>query len=699
MTNWAAPGYTEIRQLGAGATGPVYLVRNEATGEFAVVKHPSANGGQVRRDLSVLAEVRNPHLVQIIEMLDSLDGRIVTVAMEAVEGTTARAMLSVRRLVPEAGLALLRGSLLGMAAVHERGLVHRDYKPDNVLVDCAGQCKLINVGIAAPADERDPLEGSAPYRAPELWRGATATQASDVYAAAVAFFECLTGTQPFSGTTEELRTLHESAELPLDYLPEPVRPLVERGTAKDPRDRYPDVQAFVADLDAAAESYGREWLEHGVRVLADAAEIAVGSQPLFGSDGPAAEGAAAMSKATRTWWKRGRTRLTAAAVVVLALVAVLIVVLNGGGTQTVREPFVQAIAALAKAPGVRYQDDEQFTGYFDATVTATGERFGSTGQTPNFSGKNDESFITVDGRDYMKNNNDPRNGSSLYDTGEDEKDVNPLLKSYTTPAQLAATLNKALSQQPRLPVVGDKAAASIAVNGIPAWKADTVDGYISQRAPYRVLRWEPPNTKSSEAALAQYSASPMPRSVEANTPLTDSLGMDITPVADATRLYDTVIRDTKDLASAEASTAVDIQQTNDSSSNVSCSSSGCRVNVAFSGPVTNSTSAQYALTTVYIDLTVGSITTGGVEVGGCTSSPQPYHLNDATLSGQLTCDNPQAGATYDEVNAQNQALANANGSNTFWDYARDINLNVYLFTSADINQMVAKEQHELQSLG
>ncbi|NUR02187.1 MAG: serine/threonine protein kinase [Streptomyces sp.] len=706
--SWLVPDCTEVRQLGAGATGRVILARRGEADDLVVIKYLSRDlvGGadaattkRIRSELSSLVGMRDPNVVRVDEVISSPAGGDIAVAMEAVDGATLRTLLSARSLAPEAGLALLRGSLLGLAAVHERGVVHRDHKPDNVLVDPAGQCRLINAGIPAPADDADPHEGTTAYRAPELWRGALASPASDVYAAAVTFFECLTGHQPFHDAAGELRGLHESVGVPLDDLPEPVRPLVERAMAKDPEDRYSDARSFAAALDAVAgKAYGPQWLERGTRSLADAAEIALSAQPLLARGG---FGASADGAAGRPWWKRRRTQLAAAGIVAVVAVVLVLVLNGGGGKQEVRKPFDQALAALAKAPGVRYQDHDRITGYYDVTVTATGERFGYQGETADFSGKVDQALVTVGGQDFLSFKNDPVTKGWAYDPGGDEKNMGPMLKTYVTPGKLAAELTRALSQRPRLPDAGDKKAAAVTVNGTPAWQADTVDGYlyVTQSAPYRVLRWEPPNTATVQKVLKGNPTAPQPRSLEAHTPLSDSLGMDLTPITDTTRVYGTVIEDTRSLTTAEVGASVQIIEKSGGGSNVRCSHEGCRVNEVFSGPVFNATSKVYALSKVYIELKVGSITTGGEQVGGCSSGRQPYPLAGHTLAGKLTCNNAQAGATFDKVSAQNQDVANANGHSTFWDYADDIHLHVYVFSPADIDQLVAKEQHELQSHG
>ncbi|MDQ0760503.1 serine/threonine-protein kinase [Streptomyces canus] len=703
MTNWLVPGFTEIRELGAGTTGRTTLARDDGTGDLVAIKYLSARltddttvAERIRRDTARVTGVRDPNVVRIDAVLDSPDGGDVALIMEAVDGPTLRALLAARRPLPEAALALLRGSLLGLAVLHDQGVMHRDVKPENVLIDAARQGKLINIGITVPAGE-DLAEGTAAYRAPELWHGRPASPASDTYAAAVTFVECLTGVAPFrTDSTAGLRALHESASPPLDDVPGPLRPVLERALDKDPRERYSDARAFVADLETAATAtYGPGWLEQGVLALTDAAVVM--TSPLLDAEGAPAS--------RRPEWAHLRTRrrkvlAAVAGAVVVLLVALLLMDGGSGERQVVRAPFDQALAALAKSPGVRYQDQKTYFTYFDVTVTATGERHGTMGSKKDGSGASDQAFMTIGGRDYTSFENDPVTRGWTYDPGDDEKNTGPALKPYLTPAKLAATLKKALADKPRLPEVGDKMAAAVTVGGTPAWKADTVNGYlyVTQNAPYRVLRWEPPGVDTVHDAVKGYTADgQLPRSVEAKVPLADSRGMDITPIADAGPLYAAVIKNTKALSDATTGGSVQILQQNGGASGVRCSSSGCHVHVAFSGPVYNATSKAYALDTVYIELTVGSISTGGQQVGGCSSGRQPYELTGKTLSSKLTCDNPDAGATYDAVSAQSQERADATGHSSFWDYADDLDLVVHPLSSAEIDRLVAKAQNELRS--
>src|SRR5262249_62062422 len=118
----------------------------------------------------------------------------------------------------------LKGSLLGLAAAHAVHIVHRDYKPGNVIVQADGTSKLIDFGIATSSGVRS-LAGTPAYMAPEQWSGQPASPATDVYAATCVCFDCVTGHVPYRGEGQpELMRQHMAEPLPLAELAEPPRP-------------------------------------------------------------------------------------------------------------------------------------------------------------------------------------------------------------------------------------------------------------------------------------------------------------------------------------------------------------------------------------------------------------------------------------------------------------------------------------------
>ncbi len=293
MAEWKVPGFTELKTLGSGGFGEVVLARHDASGTRVAIKY-------LRRELladpefaelfgaeaAVLASVEDPNVVRLYEYVQSPSG--AAIVMELIDGVCLREILARQgKTSAEAALVVLQGSLLGLAAAHRRGVVHRDYKPENVLIDGAGASKLTDFGIAARAGDRPIPAGTLAYAPPEQFGGGPATPSGDVYAATATFYECLTGRTPFRGdTAEHLLYQHLAAPVPLEPVPEPLRPLVTAGLAKDPGARPADGAALVAELRAVAGgAYGPGWEDRGRSGLAAAALLLAALWP---AGGPAA---------------------------------------------------------------------------------------------------------------------------------------------------------------------------------------------------------------------------------------------------------------------------------------------------------------------------------------------------------------------------------------------------------------------------
>jgi hypothetical protein len=228
-------------------------------------------------------------VVRLYEYVESPEG--AAIVMELIPGVSLGEILShLGKTTPEAALAVLYGSLLGLAAAHGRGVVHRDYKPPNVLVDGEGVSKLTDFGLAARTGERPVPAGTLAYVAPEQIAGAPATPASDVYSATATFYECLTGSPPFAGKSADLLRQHQLQPVPLDPVPAPLQPLVTAGMAKDPEHRPGNALTFVAQLQTAASAgYGEDWHERGRSHLAEAALLLAALWP---ADPPTVQGTA-----------------------------------------------------------------------------------------------------------------------------------------------------------------------------------------------------------------------------------------------------------------------------------------------------------------------------------------------------------------------------------------------------------------------
>ena len=272
-------GYTELRTLGEGATGRVVLARHEPTQRMVAIKFLSpelsrneAFLARFRAEARLLQELSHPNIVGLWGYVEH-EGEAALI-MELVEGVTLRTMLEGgATAAPEAALTVLKGSLLGLDRAHRAGVVHRDYKPDNVLVDGEGTSRLVDFGIAVRVGEDGGRAGTPAYMAPEQWAQGTAGPATDVYAATAVFYECLVGRTPYAAADlAAWRAQHELAPIPDGAAPAPVRGLISRGLAKESTQRYSSAAEFLAELEERARAgYGADWAERGGKILAGSA--------------------------------------------------------------------------------------------------------------------------------------------------------------------------------------------------------------------------------------------------------------------------------------------------------------------------------------------------------------------------------------------------------------------------------------------
>ncbi|MCW2901319.1 MAG: hypothetical protein JWO67_3584 [Streptosporangiaceae bacterium] len=367
---WRVSGYRHVRELGQGSAGRVVLAVHEATDIPVAIKYLSARvyddadfADRFRAEARLLAEIEDPHLVRFYEYVEFQRG--AAIVMELINGVGLDKLIKAEGATgPEAALTVLKGSLLGLGAAHLAGVVHRDYKPGNVLIRGDGVSKLADFGIAVRAGEDATAAGTPAYMSPEQWAGRPVTPAADVYAATAVFYECLTGERPFRGRTlPELVVAHRSAPIPVKRVPDPLRDLVSRGLAKDPAARPASAAEFLDRLETAADrAYGAEWERRGRDHLAErAAILALGLIPK-GGQGSEGATALAVTELGRLGQKGVRRGLVAAAAGVAA------VVLAGGGVAVYaagRSPDrpKKALAApstsvdVSKAPSVGPSDE------------------------------------------------------------------------------------------------------------------------------------------------------------------------------------------------------------------------------------------------------------------------------------------------------------------------------------------------------
>src|SRR5690625_4950117 len=214
-----------------------------------------------------VARLKDPGLVAVYDQGFGTphDATQPFLVMELVDGGTLRELLNERGpMPPHAVVAVLRPVLRALGIAHRAGLVHRDVKPENILISDDGEVKVVDFGLvralaAAGITSTNVILGTAAYLSPEQVRDGNAGPASDVYGVGVLGYELLTGHTPFSGDSAlavAYQRLEHDVPPPsaaIDGVPGEFDDLVARATALNPADRYPDGFEMAREVDAIAQ--------------------------------------------------------------------------------------------------------------------------------------------------------------------------------------------------------------------------------------------------------------------------------------------------------------------------------------------------------------------------------------------------------------------------------------------------------------
>lgn len=265
--------YLVQAKIGSGGTSTVYRgVDTRLDRPVALKVMDSRYSGdqqflhRFQLEARTVARLKNPGLVAVYDQ--GQDGRHPFLVMELVEGGTLRELLTERGpMPPHAVAAVLRPVLGGLAAAHRAGLVHRDVKPENVLISDDGEVKIADFGLvravaAAGITSSSVILGTAAYLSPEQVRDGNAGPRSDVYSAGILTYEMLTGQTPFSGDTAlsvAYQRLDNDVPPPsavIDGVPTQFDEFVACATARDPSQRYADAIEMAADLASIVEELG-----------------------------------------------------------------------------------------------------------------------------------------------------------------------------------------------------------------------------------------------------------------------------------------------------------------------------------------------------------------------------------------------------------------------------------------------------------
>ena len=265
----AANRYRIEDELGSGASATVFKAFDTVLGRYVALKIVAptlANQPEfVQRFLQeaqVASRLDHANIVTIYDIGTLEDGRPF-IALQLVEGVTLETLIEQQAPLPPAqAIDVLRQAASALDYLHSSGLVHRDVKPGNILVDANGRAMLTDFGIALALDSArltltGMVMGTPRYMAPEQVSDGRLTSASDIYALAVTAFELLSGKPPFEGTGTSLmyRIVHEPPAPIMEAneaLPSAVAPVMTKALAKQPADRWPSAGEFVAALRDAA---------------------------------------------------------------------------------------------------------------------------------------------------------------------------------------------------------------------------------------------------------------------------------------------------------------------------------------------------------------------------------------------------------------------------------------------------------------
>jgi eukaryotic-like serine/threonine-protein kinase len=261
----------KIRQaIGGGGMANVYLARDIILERDVAIKvlrmeyaHDDEFIERFRREAQSTIHLSHPNIVNIFDVGEEVDEDIYYIVMEYVKGMTLKQYIQMYGPLPvDEAIDVMTQVTGAISHAHANGIIHRDIKPQNILIDNNGKVKVTDFGIAmalsgTSVTQTNSVLGSVHYLSPEQARGGTAIKKSDIYSLGIVFYELLTGRLPFSGDTAvSIALKHLQSETPSvrrwnQEIPQSVENIVLKATAKNPFHRYDNANKLEEDLSTA----------------------------------------------------------------------------------------------------------------------------------------------------------------------------------------------------------------------------------------------------------------------------------------------------------------------------------------------------------------------------------------------------------------------------------------------------------------
>ncbi|MFQ5709372.1 MAG: protein kinase [bacterium] len=285
--------YTILEKLGKGGMGEVFLAQDNKLHRKVALKFlfESSYADQEQkerfeREAQAAAALNHPNIV-VIHEIDEFKGRVY-IAMEYIEGESLRSLINKEELSMRHALDIALQICRGLSKAHEAGIVHRDMKPENILIDRDGWVKILDFGLAklkgATSLTREGSKmGTAHYMSPEQANGEKVDQRSDIFAIGAILYELLSGGFAFRGDYDIAviySILNEDPE-PLAHVPERLQQIVKRALAKTPANRYSSLQQMIEDLQGVQSMLGsQQQAQKPQTTLEDLAESTTGVESI-----------------------------------------------------------------------------------------------------------------------------------------------------------------------------------------------------------------------------------------------------------------------------------------------------------------------------------------------------------------------------------------------------------------------------------